>query len=132
MRKRAMSVAVAAAVGAICLSGCTAVPVYNVTDASVNAAAGKSMEASQVRQAIMIAGGALGWRISDAGPGRLEGVLRLREHAAVVDIPYSASRYSIQFKSGENLKGADGTIHKNYNGWVQNLDRGIRAELART
>jgi hypothetical protein len=32
---------------------------------------------------------------------------------------------------GVNLKAADGSIHKNYNGWVQNLDRGIRAELLR-
>jgi len=49
----------------------------------------------------------------------------------VVDIPYSATNYSIKFKGGENLNAADGSIHKNYNGWVQNLDRAIRTEMSR-
>ena len=64
-------------------------------------------------------------------PGLLEGTLRLREHTAVVDIAYSTSNYSIVFKSGVNLSEKDGQIHKNYNGWVQNLDRGIGTELSR-
>lgn len=119
--------------GAVVVAGiaaCTVAPIYNVTDASTADASGKTFTASQVRQGIITAGSALGWRIVDAGPGRLEGTLALRDHKAVVDIPYSATKYSIQFKSGENLKAADGSIHKNYNGWVQNLDRGIRATLS--
>jgi len=35
------------------------------------------------------------------------------------------------FKSAENLGAADGKIHKNYNSWVQNLDRRIRTEISR-
>lgn len=112
------------------LAACTSAPIYNVTDAPVTVTSGRPLQASQVRQAIITAGAALGWRITDSGPGHLEGVLNLREHTAVVDIPYSPKAYSILFKSGENLKAADGTIHKNYNGWVQNLDRGIRSALA--
>ncbi len=112
------------------LAACTVAPIYNVTDAPVATPSGKTLQASQVRQAIITAGAALGWRIVDAGPGHLEGSLNLRTHTAVVDIPYSATKYSIQFKSGENLNVANGQIHKNYNGWVQNLDRGIRASLA--
>jgi hypothetical protein len=49
-----------------------------------------------------------------------------------VEIPYSASKYSIVYKSSENLDEADGKIHRNYNGWVQNLDRAIRTEIARS
>ena len=49
---------------------------------------------------------------------------------AIIDIPYSATSYSIVFKRGENLDVAEGTIHKNYNGWVQNLDRAIRTEIS--
>ena len=116
---------------ALGLGGCATVPIYNVTDASTTSASGKALQASQVRQAIITAGGKLGWRIVDAGPGRLEGTLDLRTHSAVVDIPYSASKYSIQFLRGVNLKATDGSIHKNYNGWIQNLERDIRIELAR-
>jgi len=112
------------------IAACTVAPIYNVADAPTTTASGKSLTASQVRQGIITAGSALGWRVVDAGPGRLEGTLALRTHTAVVDIPYSATKYSILYKSGENLNAADGTIHKNYNGWVQNLDKGIRATLS--
>jgi hypothetical protein len=130
MQTRQVRIAVIGAVLAAGLAACTVAPIYNVSDAQVSTASGKALQASQVRQAIITAGGSLGWRIVDAGPGRLEGTLVLRDHTAVVDIPYSATKYSIQYKRGENLKAADGSIHKNYNGWVQNLDRGIRASLS--
>jgi hypothetical protein len=130
MRTSEIRAAIIGAVVVLGLGACTVAPIYSVTDAPTTTPSGKALQASQVRQAIITAGAALGWRMVDAGPGHLEGVLHLREHTAVVDIPYSATKYSIQFKSGENLKAADGTIHKNYNGWVQNLDRGIRSALA--
>ena len=130
MRTSKIKAAIMASAIILGIGACTSAPIYNVSDAPVSAASGKALQASQVRQVIITAGSALGWRIVDAGPGHLEGTLNLRTHAAVVDIPYSATKYSIQFKSGENLKSADGTIHKNYNGWVQNLDRGIRSSLS--
>lgn len=122
---------IAGAVAAIALAACTAVPIYNVSDAPVVSPSSRALSASQVRSAIITAGTALGWRMVDAGSGRLEGTLNLRTHTAVVDIPYSASKYSILFKRGENLNVSDGSIHKNYNGWVQNLDRQIRTEISR-
>jgi hypothetical protein len=121
------------AIGAVFAFGvgaCTVVPIYNVTDAPTTTPSGKALQAGQVRQAIIAAGSKLGWRMVDAGPGRLEGTLDLRTHSAVVEIPYSATKYSIVYKSGENLQASGGTIHKNYNGWVQNLDRGIRSTIA--
>jgi hypothetical protein len=121
----------AVAAAAFLLAACPTVPIYNVNDAQISTTSGKHLSASQVRAAIITAGTALGWHIADAGPGRLEGTLHLRNHTAVVGIPYSATKYSIVFKSSENLEEADGKIHKNYNGWVQNLDRQIRTEIAR-
>ena len=52
-----------------------------------------------------------------------------RAHTAVVEIPYSSSTYSIKYRSSVNLKESGGNIHKNYNGWIQNLTRGINAQL---
>jgi hypothetical protein len=123
--------AFATAALALTLAACVPVPIYNVTDAPAMTTSGKALSAAQVRSAIFTAGTSLGWSIKDAGAGRLEGTLHLREHTAVVEIPYSASRYSITFKSAENLQAGDGKIHKNYNGWVQNLDRAIKTEMSR-
>ena len=124
-----------AALAAACLvatiAGCARTgPIYNVNDAPVATASGKAATAAQVRNAIITAGSGLGWRMADAGPGKLVGTLDIRTHQAVVDIPYSAKSYSIVYKSSQNLNESGGTIHTNYNGWVQNLDRAIRAQLS--
>jgi len=120
--------------GLVCvlaLGACTSKPIFNVTDAPVTTVSGKAAQAAQVRTAIIAAGSALGWQIVETSPGNLQGTLSLRTHTAIVDIPYSATKYSIQYKSGVNLAEKDGQIHKNYNGWIQNLDAKIRVELAR-
>lgn len=129
--KTTLRAALAAAAAALVLAACQTVPIYSVNDQAVATPSGRHLTAAQVRTAIMTAGTSLGWQMKDAGAGRLEGSLHLRNHAAVVDIPYSATKYSILYRSSEELQAADGKIHKNYNGWVQNLDRQIRTEISR-
>ena len=114
---------------AVALGACTSKPLVNVTDTPVSV--GKALTASQVRTAIDAAGVALGWQIKDLKPGLAQGTLQLREHMAVIEIPYSTTSYSIIYKSSANLGEKDGQIHKNYNSWVQNLDNGIKAQLSR-
>src|SRR4051812_32150372 len=129
--KNAITLLAVAAV-ALSLGGCArTAPMLTLDQVPVTTIDGKSLTANQVRQAIVAAGISLGWRIADAGDGRLEGTLLLREHTAVVDIPYTAKSYSILYKRSERLNEANGTIHSNYNGWVQNLDRAIRTEITR-
>ena len=105
-------------------------PVFDVTDAPVPSSSVRTLDAAQVRAAIIRAGAALGWQVSDAGPGRLVATIALRKHTAEVEIPYSESAFSIIYKNSTNLDAADGQIHKNYNGWIQNLNRGIVTQLA--
>jgi hypothetical protein len=112
------------------LAACTTAPIQNVTSAAVVSTAGKTLSDEQVRAAIVRAGSALGWQIRDAGPGKLVGNISLRTHTAEVEIPYSTSNYSILYKSSTNLNESGGQIHKNYNGWIQNLHKGINTQLA--
>jgi hypothetical protein len=121
-----------ACIVALALAGCARTSaIYNVNDAQITTPTGKAVTESQVRSAIVTAGTSLGWQIADTGKGKLQGTLNLRTHTAVVDIPYSAKAYSIVYKSSVNLNEANGSIHSNYNGWVQNLDRAIRTEISR-
>ena len=111
----------------LALAGCRGVPVMNVVDAPV--AAGRS--AQQVEQAILSAGDSLGWRMHAQGPGKIQGTINRRDHRAVVDIDYTARTYSIRHKDSSSTLQYDGnSIHKNYNGWIENLDRAIRNRLA--
>lgn len=105
-------------------------PIYNVADAPVTSATGKALTNDQVKQAIIRAGAALGWVMKEAGHGKLTGHLAVRKHTAEIEIPYSPKAYSINYKGSTNLDEADGKIHKNYNGWIQNLSKGINAQLS--
>jgi hypothetical protein len=113
---------------ALILAGCRIAPIYEVQQAPITAA--RAASAADVERAIRTAGAGLGWQMVPRGPGTIEGVLILRDHRAVVDIRYDTKSYSIKYKDSSNL-GYDGAnIHPNYNGWVQRLDQGIRAQLS--
>jgi hypothetical protein len=121
--------AMLALAGAIAIAACTSVPIMNVDSASVPAVGGKQPTKEEVRTAIVRAGSALGWQMKDESPDKMVGTLMLRTHTAVVEIPYSATTYSIKYRSSLNLDEGGGNIHKNYNGWIQNLNKGINTQL---
>jgi hypothetical protein len=110
------------------LVGCRSDAVYNVEDAAVVSSV-DNVSLDAVKKAIMRAGGGLGWVMKDAGAGKMIGTLSLRKHVAVVDIDYSTKSYSIRYKDSQELNYDGTNIHKNYNGWVQNLQRGIQTQL---
>lgn len=122
--------ALAGAVVLFAIAGCTTAPIMNVDNTAVTTASGKSLTNEQVRSAILRAGSSLGWQMKDEGPNKLVGTLNLRKHVAVIEIPYSPTSYSIIYRSSVNLDEKGNMIHKNYNGWIQNLQRGIGTQLA--
>lgn len=132
MRMQTIRTALAATVAAVALAACqTPQAIQNIDGAAVTPSTAKSVSAAQVRAAIITAGTSLGWKVTDAGPGKLEGTLNLRSHTAVVDIPYNSSTYSIKHKRTEGLNESGGMIHRNYNSWIANFDRAIRTEISR-
>jgi hypothetical protein len=119
-----------AATAALGLAGCgTVQPIQNVEKAPIILAPGKSVNMTQVTTAIMRAGTRLGWQMQPEGPGRLSGRIALRTHTAAIDVEHDTKAYSIKYRDSTNLEARDGMIHRNYNGWIQNLDKNIRAEL---
>ena len=100
-------------------------PIHNV----LNAPIGKSMSLDEIGEKIRLAGTALGWQMQIQEPGRIYGRLDLRKHLAVVDIEYDTKQYSIKYRASNNLNAGNGMIHRNYNGWIQNLDKGIQTQL---
>jgi hypothetical protein len=124
---RILTVCVAAASIAACT---TMAPIHNVSNAPVTSASGKALTEDQIKGAIIRAGASLGWQMREIAPGRLGASIALRKHTAEIEIPYSTKQYSIVYKSSTNLDEKGGQIHKNYNGWIQNLTRGINAQLS--
>ena len=128
------------------MSGCRTANLYNVKDQNIATNIDNPSE-EDIKKAIIRAGGGLGWNMSVAEPGLVVGTLYLRSHMAKVNVTYDLKKYSITYVDSTNLDyesaGAettdpDGTtyvnkteiIHKNYNGWIQNLDRAIQAQFS--
>lgn len=109
--------------------GCTSKNIYNVVDNPISVKKGITEE--QVYKAIKTAGIGLGWQITKVESGLAQGQLNLRSHVAIVEIPYNTASYSIKYKNSTNLNyNADkNSIHRNYNGWIQNLDNAIKTQL---
>lgn len=85
-----------------------------------------AQRADQIRRA----GASLGWNIESVGPGLMRGTLNLRDHQAVVDIPFDTQRFAIRYVSSTNLNYDGTNIHPNYNSWVERLKRTIIAQPA--
>lgn len=109
--------------------GCRTAPIYNVVDAPV-VANKEPVTLEDMKKAIIRAGATLGWQMIESGPNNISGTLHLRTHMAKVDIPYTSDYYSIVYEDSSNLQYDGKIIHRNYNGWIQNLDNAIKVQLA--
>lgn len=104
-------------------------PIYNPEPIAV----GKATLA-QVRSVLRTALVKRGWGFKEETPNKMRAVLNIRSHQATVDVNYNtADGIRIKYKDSVALKysNEDGeeTIHRNYNSWIQNLERDIRTEL---
>ena len=120
-----------AAVLAVAVAGCGSRPVMNVTAEPVVVTPGKTATNDNVRDAILRAGSGLGWQMRPAAPGVIAGTISLRGHTANIDVEYNTRTYNIVYRSSTGLEAQNGQIHKNYNGWIENLNNAIRRELQR-
>jgi hypothetical protein len=119
---------VAVALGVAVLAGCRSAPIKEVVAEPIVSA--KPLSAQAVESAIVRAGAGLGWRMVPQGSGKIVGTLALRTHLALIDVAYDTKTYSIRYKDSSNLDYTGTSIHNNYNGWIENLDKAIRAQLA--
>ncbi len=128
------------------------VPLVNHPDVPVATSSGKSVQVEQVKEAIQSAAKAKGWALAYELSGKMLATLVVRnKHTVVVEVAYSADRYSLMYRDSVNMKYAahaqsdgrinsantgyirsnyDGpVIHPFYNSWVQEFKDAIRVAL---
>lgn len=129
--KKALRLLISLCLLAFIFTGCRTSPLQNVQNASFATVNAKQDTMNNVAKAIIRAGATLGWQMKKVKEGEIVGTLYLRDHMAQVKIPYTTKDYSILYQNSQNLKynAADNTIHSNYNGWIQNLNRAIQVQL---
>ena len=86
---------------------------------------------SDIRDGILDAGAAKGWRMKELEPGVIRGTLDVQnKHQAVVDVVYTNQSFAIKYVSSRNLLSQDGNIHRSYNAWVRRLETNISSNLS--
>jgi hypothetical protein len=115
---------------AVFLIGCNkTVPLINYENSPIVTVGGKA-DMDKIKKAIIVAGTRIGWQMQPVTDGHIVGSLFTRGHMAKVDIKYNQDTYSITYKDSSNLLYDGSEIHRQYNNWVDRLNRQIRAELS--
>ncbi|MEW6551504.1 MAG: hypothetical protein AB1389_05160 [Campylobacterota bacterium] len=122
---------VIASLGLLLFSGCSRKgEVLNINNNAV--ASTEKATIQDVGNAIIRAGVGLGWSMKKVKDGEIQGTIALRTHTATISITYDTKEYSIKYVDSTNLdyNPTNNTIHKNYNGWIQNLNKAIQAQIS--
>jgi hypothetical protein len=118
-----IAVALLLLIGAV---ACTrTAPIYNVSsDTFSTPSAPLAERATQIKRA----GVGLNFAMEEVGPGKIKATYNARGHQAVIMVSFNQSTFSLQYVSSVDLDYDGSNIHKNYNSWVQNLERAIKAQ----
>lgn len=108
------------------LIGCSTQPILNVDNTPV----AYDLQKKQVKKAIISSAIKRGWVVKKQTDSEIILGLNVRSHSAEVKIPYTEKNYSIIYTSSINLKEKNGSIHRNYNRWVNNLNVDIQRQLS--
>jgi hypothetical protein len=119
MRRRLVITAVPALLAAA-VAGC-AQQIYDSGGGTFTGTGSREVRLVQIERAAQ----GLGWQIDPAQPGSVRATLNLRTHVAVVNIAYDETVFNIRYVDSRNLGYTGTSIHKNYNGWIRNLERAI-------
>lgn len=104
-------------------------PVLTPTDVAYNANSKADAEAG-IKQVL----GNRGWIITEEKPGAITAMLSKPNagvpggaHTVTILVSYTADSYSIDYVDSTNMMydPEDGTIHRNYNRWIANLQRDL-------
>jgi len=106
--------------------------VYEVKDAPIQTASGKTLTLEQIQKAIIDAGIKQTWIMTPVKPGEMIGEYNVQSHQIHVTIPYTTKNYSILYKDSSNLRydPEKRTIHVNYQAWIVRLHNEITARLS--
>jgi uncharacterized lipoprotein YajG len=111
------------------LAGCSHDPIYNVQAHTVPMSA-QSLSLKQMENVIVEAGQSRGWKFQPVSPGILRAAQEQPKYAAVVEIRFTQTSYSIQYVSSRGFEFKDGIIHSHYNFWIRNLENDIDTRLS--
>jgi hypothetical protein len=89
----------------------------------------RDLTSTEMADAIAAGAERASWRVREIGPGQMRAEKTFNRHRALSDISYDGASYSVTLLSADNLLYDGVKIHKIYNRWVEQLQKGIADEL---
>lgn len=113
------------------LAGGRPIPIVEIIDAPVRWPSGVAGDPAIVEGAIMRGCADKGWSAQLASPGLVHAVLRRPDYVAEIDIPFTATSFSIKYSASEHLDYNQDKhlIHRNFNRWLQLLRERIDLQM---
>jgi hypothetical protein len=106
-------------------------PVLNLNHVPVGGTPPGVEPTTYVHDAILRGIRARGWTVAKEAPGVISASIQKDAYSATVDIPYTATDYSIVHRESSPGLKFDGTrIHKRYNVWIDRLRASINQEIS--
>ena len=129
IQERKAFLLVGAAMALVLAAGCaTMAPIYSVSGQPI--ATNKPASMDEIGKAIVVAGTSIRMQMKQVSPGViLATYISTKQRMAIMEIKYDTKQYSITYKDSQNLNYDGQQILGGYNGWVQNLDKAILAQL---
>jgi len=109
----------------VLLSGCGAGKVYNVSKPALE----KKYTKKQMKNAIVAALQRFKWKIVQESSSKIIAKYSRGKIMAKIALTYTENSYEINYVDSKNLKYNGVKIHKNYNGWIYNLEQEIDNNL---
>ena len=108
-------------------AGCTNKPVLNTQH---ELPADIQISEEKMKTVIVTALQKREWTVQRLSPQLVQAEITIRnQYYAAIDIRHTRNSYAITYRDSRDLGYKDGKIHRNYNRWVNNLDRDIMAGL---
>lgn len=110
--------------------GCASMaPIQNYPNQPIST--NRPVSLDEIGKVIRAAGASLKMDMQQVSPGVINATyVSTRERTAVIEVRYDTKQYSITYKDSQGLAYDGKNIMKGYNGWVENLDKSIRAQLS--
>ena len=110
----------------------------------INSPRGKPLTANEVKLAIIFAGKKLGWEMKPGSDWHIVGTYNIKKSngttpaqkrnsqssKASVDITYSPTGYTVQYKDSENIDQGNKMFSNDYNEWIDKLIESINTHIA--
>lgn len=131
-RGRSISTTIVVVMAFFVVAACSTQSIYRVESKDYGPVARNNLTIQEVRPAIEGAASNNGWQVREARDGSYVAWREWggKKHSVSVDVSYSASTFSIEYKDSKLMRYSGSSIHHTYNEFITKLEAAIKTVVS--